>query len=217
MQFKNHKQYRYQEYDYSQDGMYFITICTNNKEIFFGNIVGKYFNGYIDGAIVQISEIGQIVNKYWLEIPKHFPNVILDEYMIMPNHVHGIIQIKNNNVGTGQCPVPVRGNATQTAQYAITNVSPSDRTGQCPVPTRIMRISKFGSVTSNSISTIVGSFKSIVTKIVNKQFPESGFVWQARFYDRIIRNEEELYGIRQYIINNPFKWLVDRDNPKLSK
>jgi putative transposase len=208
MPYKLQKQYRYKDYDYSQDGLYFVTICTHNKELFFGNVVGKYFNNYIDDAVVELSEIGKIANKFWLEIPKHFGNVILDEYIIMPNHVHGIIQInnENDNVGTGHCPVPVRGQCA----FPV----PSG-TGQCPVPTPMMeRRSKFGAVTPNSISTIIGSYKSIVTKIVNRQIHLSGFAWQTRFHDRIIRDECALNNIRQHIINNPFKWLLDRNNPK---
>ncbi len=183
MLYKMHKQYRYKNYDYSEDGFYFITICTKNRVELFGDIVGDE---------MVLSEDGKIAEKFWLKISDHFPFVKLDEFVIMPNHIHGIINIvpagennnENNNVGTGHCPVP-------TQKY-----------------------SKFGHVMPKSISTIIGSFKSIVTKTINQKYKSDNIIWQPRFYDRIIRNENELNRIRQYIIDNPYKWALDRNNPK---
>jgi len=172
--YKDKKQYRYKGYDYSQEGFYFVTICAKNREIFFGDVI----NGEI-----KLSEIGLATDKFWREIPNHFSFVGLDEFVVMPNHFHGIIQI---NVGTGHCPVPTN----------------TDENGG----------SKFGKVTPKSLSTIIGSYKSIVTKTMNLQRPDIGFAWQSRFHDRIIRNEDELNRIRQYIINNPLKWELDKNN-----
>jgi len=96
MSYKSQKQYRYKGYDYSQDGFYFVTICCKNREMFFGDVVaGK----------MQLSEIGEIVKKFWLKIFDHFPFVKLDKFIIMPNHIHGIIEINNKTAGTGQCRV----------------------------------------------------------------------------------------------------------------
>ena len=83
-------QYRYKNYDYSQNCFYFITICTKNHQMFFGSIA-KSGNEYNPVYEMELSEIGKIVEQYWLEIPKHFPSVNLDEFVIMPNHNHGII------------------------------------------------------------------------------------------------------------------------------
>ena len=181
-EYKSKKQYRRKGYDYSQDGFYFVTICTKNREMFFGEI---------ENEKMKLSDVGLIANKFWLEIPKHFKFVRLDEYMIMPNHIHGIIQIDNAeiDVGTGQCPVP-----TNTNKKIKQNIS------------------KFGRVIPNSLSTIIGSYKSIVKKTTNEKLPNFGFTWQSRFYDRIIRNNAELNKIRQYIINNPIRWEFDRNN-----
>ncbi len=77
---------RLTHYDYSQNGYYFITICTKDKEHFFGKVVDK---------TVILSDVGEIAKQYWLDVPKHFPYVFLDECIVMPNHVHGIIQISN--------------------------------------------------------------------------------------------------------------------------
>ena len=126
MSYKYQKQYRYKKYDYSQNGFYFVTICTKNRQLFFENIINEK---------IELSVIGKIANKYWLEIVNHFSLVKLHEYVIMPNHIHGIIEIDNpTSVGTGQCPVPT------THKY-----------------------SKFSHVIPKSLSTIIGSFKSIVT------------------------------------------------------
>ncbi len=199
MSYKIHKQYRFPEYNYSQVGMYFITICTQERIKYFGNVVNEK---------MQLNRIGKIANQFWLKIPEHFKDVILDEYIIMPNHVHGIISIDRDiliehdehdgrrRVGTGHCPVQINGKI--------------NRTGQCPVPTD--EHSTFGHVLPQSISTIIGSFKSICTKTINKKYPNLKFGWQTRFYDNIIRNETALNNIRNYIQNNPSKWKMDRNN-----
>jgi len=200
MTFKEEKQYRLPGYDYSQNGYYFVTIITKDHQIFFG--------GVVDGIMI-LSDIGKVANNFWLKIPKHFPHVKLREYIIMPNHVHGILEIdwdlcrdfddvERSVVGTGHCPV-----------QRVDNDLDIQRTGQCPVPTG----SAFGYVTPKSLSTIIGSFKSIVTKTVNIQFPNSLFGWQRRFRDTVIRHEEAFYNLRRYIIYNPSNWQLDRNNP----
>lgn len=165
--YKDKKQYRCKGYDYSQEGFYFVTICAKNREIFFGEII----NGEI-----KFSEIGLAADKFWREILNHFSFVGLDKFVVMPNHVHGIIQINNN-----------RRNAPRR------------------VPTGIQPLVK------NSLSSIVNHFKGNVKRFCNKNNLEY-FAWQSRFHDRIIRNENELNRIRQYIIDNPLKWELDRNN-----
>ena len=90
---------RLKGYDYAQDGMYFVTICTKNRELFFGKAIGEYHKEFIENAEVKLSEIGNMARKYWQEIPKHFPFVNLEEFVIMPNHVHGILNFeKRENI-----------------------------------------------------------------------------------------------------------------------
>jgi REP element-mobilizing transposase RayT len=183
------KSARYEGYDYSQLGYYFVTICTAGREMYFGEVISENcldYNGDISDASVALTEMGKIANKFWLEIPRHFPNVILDEYIIMPNHVHGIIIIDKNRRDEAM-PRLYEGDFPQ-----MSKISPKPQ----------------------SLSVIVGSYKSICTKIININFLKSDFSWQPRFYDRIIRHEEELNNIRNYIINNPIKWALDRNNPK---
>src|SRR3989338_4369760 len=157
---------RRDNYDYSQNGFYFVTICTKNREIFFGNIVDED---------MELSELGLAANKFWLEIPRHFSFIKLDELIVMPNHVHGILQI-NNSVETQNL------------------VSLHQQVGGYK--------NKFGPQSKN-LSSVMRGFKIGVTKFVNDN--NLIFGWQSGFYDRIIRDEDELSRIRQYIIDNPLK------------
>ncbi|PIU01711.1 transposase [bacterium (Candidatus Torokbacteria) CG09_land_8_20_14_0_10_42_11] len=182
------KSARLKKWNYSSEGAYFITICLKNCEYFFGEIV----NGKM-----QLSRIGIVVDKYWREIPKHFPSVILDEYIIMPNHVHGIIMINHNN--NSHRDVAVRRDVAvqrlyreRPKNYKMSMISPK----------------------SQSLSAIIRSYKSICTKTINKMQNQIFFAWQSRFYDRIIRDDNELNRIREYIFINPSNWMKDCNNPE---
>jgi len=162
---------RLKAYDYSQAGAYFVTICTKDRECLFGDIVDEK---------MCINEIGEIVQAEWLRTAKIRPNVSLDEFIIMPNHLHGIIMI---NDGRG------------VLQYA-----PTESPFRSP---------------SQTIGAIIRGFKSATTKQINKYTNTPGKpVWQRNYYDRIIRDEDELNRIREYIIYNPAKWAEDKENPQ---
>ena len=177
---KNRKLNRLKGYNYAQDGWYFVTICAKNREHFFGKIV----NGEM-----RLSKIGETAEKFWREIVIHFPDVKLDEFIIMPNHIHGIIIIENNIVGNNNY-CSLRRVAWQTKW-------------------------------ARSLSSVIRGFKIGVKKwcgennhVLNKNFYSAQFAWQKSFYDHIIRNEKSLNKIRQYIINNPLRWELDRNNPE---
>jgi REP element-mobilizing transposase RayT len=162
------------DYDYSQAGAYFMTICTHSHKCLFGEIVS--------GA-TQLNKFGNVVNKCWLEIPHHFPNVEVDAFAIMPNHIHGIMSIVDNCRGTA-----------------------------CRAPTEM--IERFGKPTACSLPTIVRSFKSAATKRINALRKTPGArIWQRNYYEHVIRNEDDLNEIRQYILDNPVKWDMDEENP----
>ncbi len=171
------KSIRHPDWDYSSAGWYFVTICTKDRREFFGEI---------KNGIMALNEIGCVVAGFWQEIPNHFPFVRLDEWGVMPNHVHGIIII-NNNRRDEAMPRLYMGNYTKMSQ-----ISPKPK----------------------SLPVIIGSFKSIVTKMINQKYPNIHFQWQSRFYDHIIRNEKSLDDIREYIHFNPNKWESDRNNPE---
>ncbi|MGB7573415.1 MAG: transposase [Thermodesulfobacteriota bacterium] len=158
------------DYDYSQDGYYFITICTQNREEWFGKIEKeqKTLNGY-----------GEVAKDFWVEIPPHFDDVKIDEFTIMPNHMHGILIVEKNRVGNAYMR------------------SLQDRTKML-------------------LSKTVQQFKSSVTRKIHSIQNDFKFQWQKSFYDHIIRNEKSLSHVRQYIVDNPLKWDLDRENP-LSK
>ena len=199
---------RLEGYDYSNNGYYFITICTYKKQHFFGKIINKG---------MMLNQLGKLANKYWRQIPEHFKNIKLDEYIIMPNHIHGIIGIDNGvyvENATHGCNdddmfrgVPTNeGNATHGGRDEACLVSTDvDKTSN-PVSQQMQKISP----KSGSLSVIIGSYKSIVTR-ESKQIINY-FTWQPRFYDHIIRDDKSLNKIRQYIINNPAKWEFDRNN-----
>lgn len=173
----NRKLNRLSSYNYSKVGYYFVTICTKNKISYFGKIK--------NGKII-LSNIGRIMDHFWQEIPEHFLNVKLDEYIIMPNHVHGIIVIIKND---DKCV----GNKNFCSLQ-------KDKT-------KINWQAKWG----KSLSSIVKGFKIGVTKWCRHN-NYNNFAWQKSFHDHIIRNEESLNKIREYIIYNPVKWIEDKNN-----
>jgi len=166
---------RLKGYDYSQAGAYFITLCTKNRQYLFGNVV--------DGKMI-LNHAGMATQNCWLEIPKHFPNTILDEFVIMPNHIHGIIVI---NVGAN-------------------NYSPQHLPQQNYLS---VQSSPFQSP-SQTIGSVIRGFKIGVTKWF-RQNTDVYDVWQRNYYEHIIRNDEELNAICQYIINNPLNWQEDEN------
>ena len=164
-------------WDYSSNGFYFLTICTKNRENLFGEIINNK---------MRLSEVGLIVRKYWLEIPRHFPFVKLDEFMVMPNHVHGIIIIMN----------------VETPKSKLVE-TPKSKLVETP-KSKLVETPKLG------VSTIINQFKRICTIEIRKRY--NRFAWQSRFYDHIIRDEKSLNNIREYIRNNPKNWHKDRNN-----
>jgi REP element-mobilizing transposase RayT len=185
---------RLKNYDYSQQSAYFITICTHNRQNLFGEIV--------DGAMI-LNEYGKIAQQCWLEIPVHFPHVRLDEFVIMPNHVHGIIII-TDDIGENNGLSDIVG---------AKNFSPL----QIPKHISPLQIPKFQSP-KRTIGSIIRGFKIGVTKWF-RQNTDIYNVWQRNYTacpdaigEHIIRNDDELNRIRQYIINNPLQWESDENN-----
>jgi REP element-mobilizing transposase RayT len=158
-------------YDYAQVGAYFITIVTEHRTCLFGNIIDNKM--YLNSA-------GQVVQSVWTQIPEHFSGIDVDTFVVMPNHVHGIILITNkvrDSVG---------------AQHA----APSEP-----------------NVQAGSIGAIIRSFKSAVTKQYNKESVRRALrIWQRNYYEHIIRDENALIRIRDYIATNPTRWSSDPEN-----
>lgn len=172
---------RLKNWDYGSNGKYFITICTKYHISYFGKIV----NGQM-----KLSKLGKMAYKCWEEIPKHFPFVHLDAYVIMPNHVHGIISIEKNDCGDLNLNGDVL--SRRNAKFCVST--------DCS-------INRFGPQSKN-IGSIIRGYKIGVTKFAKNN--NILFTWQPRFYDHFIRTEDDLYRIRNYIANNPLKWKNDK-------
>ena len=180
---------RLKNYDYSSDGAYFITICTKNREHFFGEI--------IDGQI-QLSKIGKIVADEWGKTAEIRKNFSLGQFIAMPNHIHGVLIIHNDDPHTRRDVLPKR-----LYDNGNTNAPKRPYGGQHPEMSAI-------SPTKNTISVAIRFLKRQTTILAKQINPD--FAWQSRFYDRIIRNEDELYRIERYIVDNPLNWEKDRNN-----
>ena len=152
---------RLPDYDYSRGGAYFVTLCAWQHKCFFAEIV--------DGER-QLSAVGQIAHQTWEWLGDQYDHVQLDEWVVMPNHLHGIIVINEG------------------------------------------RNAKAGGL--KSLGRLIGAFKTVSTKRINELRHSLGsVVWQRNYYERVIRNEHELAGTREYIVNNPMKWELDKENP----
>ena len=192
-QIHHRRSIRLKGYDYSQAGLYFITICCQNRECRFGKIM--------NGKMI-LNDAGKIAGKCWFQIPTHFPNVILHEYIVMPNHVHGIIElIQNNGMIGGVENVGVE-------NVGVENFQPlqSDQPKQ----------NKFQKIIPHSIGSIVRGYKIGVTKWFRSVETEDFVplqpqrIWQRNYYEHIIRNEQSYQTISNYIIDNPAKWNEDK-------
>ena len=196
---------RLKEYNYSSNGAYFVTICAHKKEKLFGGI---------ENQEMKLNEVGQIVKEEWERTAFLRPSVVIDEFIIMPNHFHGIIWIADalHDVGATRWVAPPR----LVAPLAVQEADPIERATQRVAPTNAneTRISPIGPG-KNTIGAIVGQFKSAVTKRILHTNPFFGGVWQRNYYERIIRNDAELNAIRAYIEENPKKWAVDAENEAL--
>jgi REP element-mobilizing transposase RayT len=180
-----------QSWDYGKNGSYFVTICTKNRAFYFGDVAC---------GIMKLSQIGQMAKKYWLEIPNHFPFVKLGEYVIMPNHVHGIIIIDKPDNGMNR--------KTNVKTHVETHVETQNLASlqQRQQPHNHPK-NQFGPQSQN-LASIVRGFKIGVTKNAKKINAE--FIWQSRFHDHIIRNEKSFNEITEYVKTNPQKWENDK-------
>jgi putative transposase len=165
---------RLSHWDYSSPAWYFVTICTRDRRTHFGEIIAD---------TVRLSSIGRIVDEEWRKTADIRPNVDLDEFVVMPNHIHGIVVIKPPANGEGpRVETPRRGVSTTP---------------------RLQRA---------SLGSIIGQFKIACTKSIRASGFRN-FAWQPRFHDHIIRGGRALDAVRQYIVDNPAKWALDWENP----
>ena len=188
---------RLKGFDYGSEALYFITICSNDRIHLFGEIAEGEMN---------LNDCGKIALKCWMEIPQHFPHTRLHEFIIMPDHIHGIIEIVENmgsgfveekNIGGGF----VGAKNMDSGFVGAKNISPQQN------PTAFKSPEK-------TIGSIVRGFKIGVTQWLRNEFPDAftknRVVWQRNYYDRIIRDTNESKRITKYIRENPQNWNKDK-------
>ncbi|MEM8676903.1 MAG: transposase [Cyanobacteria bacterium P01_G01_bin.67] len=181
---------RLQNWNYGWNGAYFITACTKNRIHYFGKVV----NGKM-----QFSHIGIVADILWYEIKNHADRIELGEFVVMPNHIHGILILNNKN-----CDRNFNNNDNQCSRDKACLVSTTTTTDN----DQTIGQKRFQNQGKNTISSIVGGYKSAVTKHVKRLGYQ--FTWQSRFHDYIIRNDVEFDRIVKYIQNNPQNWHRDK-------
>jgi len=167
---------RLKGYDYSQAGAYYITVCVEDRSCLFGDI--------LDGNM-RLSAVGDMIASEWLALQSRFPNVELDEYIVMPNHMHGIIVINSDYVGAG---------IAHAKDWATTRVAPT-----------------LGDMLGAFKSSVTVNYIRGVKQLGWPRF--RGRLLQRNFYEHIIRDERDLNRIREYIAKNPALWDEDEENP----
>jgi len=188
---------RLKGFDYSGPSAYFVTICTENRVCYLGNVV--------DGITISYP-IGDVIREIWQEIPRKFQGVDIDAFIIMPNHVHGIV-IVNKECMDLVHNVPIN-NFVKNKKVGLMNQT----------PTKNHNKTKNWILMQNSNQTvgkIIRYFKAKTAKTIHDRFFPS-FQWQRNYYEHVVRSPKELNSVREYIINNPIKWALDREN-RLSK
>jgi putative transposase len=207
-------------WDYRKAAAYFVTICTAGREHYLGEIK--------DGNM-QLSEMGKIAQINWTEIPNHFPFVKLDAFVMMPNHVHGILVIdhsRNNldNVVGRDANYRVsddrmtKNELTAGEGAQTSDAHQSDAIDQSDAINRVSTGNKYpGGITGennpmlfDNLSRVIRWYKGRTT--FQCRSIHANFAWQTRFYDHIIRDETEYWKIREYILNNPKRWDEDKYN-----
>ena len=173
---RSRRSIRLSEYDYAQDGVYFVTICTQGREC----LLGKVNEGR-----VELTEYGQIVQEEWSRSTSIREELSLGEFVIMPNHVHGLLAFEGQRRGVQLNAPTVR---HLTRRHSV--ISP--RPGTLPV--------------------LVRTYKAAVTTQCRRA-GFSDFGWQRKYYDHIVRDEDDLSRVRQYIVDNPLQWELDEYHP----
>jgi len=221
---------RAQWWNYGWDAAYFITICTYNRQHHFGEITD---------SVMHLSPQGHLANDFWYEIPEHAEHVILDEFVVMPNHIHGIVILQGNEDNVRENDAETRRKFLHEQQQLLEmesnesdepdvapsrpdalmdvgtghalSLRPSMRPGadaRPPADHRSIGQQRFQNIGKNTISSIIGGYKSAVTKHARRAGHEMS--WQVRFHDHIIRDGKEFHYIAEYIRNNVDKWKDDR-------
>ncbi len=209
-QHHNRRSIRLKGYDYSKAGLYFITICTQNREYFFGEIVGATVGATLVVARMKLNDAGKMIETEWLKLSARFTNIKLHEYVVMPNHFHGIIQIVGKTVGATIVFAPDNTPRNPHVGAPLVGAQNNDERA------RVAPTNAPTAPTDKTIGDIMDAYKSITTVeyiggVKNWEWQRfNGKLWQRDYYEHIIRNQQSYQTISEYIINNPAKWKDDK-------
>jgi REP element-mobilizing transposase RayT len=201
---------RLPEYDYSQLGIYFVTLCTYQRQCLFGEI---------HGGKMCLNQVGKLVAQEWLNSSKIRQEIELDEWIIMPNHLHGIVVITDEGVNIENQRANIGSEGTRVEGVIGKGAMGKDAMGEGAMGKGAslapLRGDGWQRRKPKSLSSFIGGFKSSVTKRIRGLCEQSNPpVWQRNFYESIVRNERQLNQIRQYILDNPQKWDDDPEKPQ---
>jgi putative transposase len=201
---------RIQGYDYSQPGAYYVTICTHGREGLFGDVT--------DGQMI-LNPFGKTVDFQWRQMPRFFQGAGLDEFTFMPDHMHGIVMIFESNVEGGVRPDECGDDAYRSMESGLYRGEASRYTGPQRIESTLPRMLRpYGShenehpirptgTKPGSLSAMIQNFISVSTRKINRIRRTPGSkVWQRNYWEHVIRDENELERIREYIRNNPLRW-----------
>lgn len=184
-------------WDYRRPGAYYITLVTKNRIHFFGSIVKRIPNSDYE---MHLSELGKLAEKFWQEIPLHFPFVELGNFVIMPDHMHGMLIIKNNLEIKSNITVSKEEETSFNSNVFEPNFESIQRTNTCSIREKMASISpKYG-----SISTVVRSYKSVVSKFAHMVNPD--FYWHSNYHDYVVLSRNAYDNMQRYTLNNPKNW-----------
>jgi putative transposase len=196
---------RLKGYDYSQPGAYFVTLVAHQRQSIFGEVA----NG-----VMHLNQCGEILHQVWLELPRHYPHVSLDAFILMPNHIHGVLVLREydgrgGTFGHVSPPDGGRGGSVGRGSMPANTISGEDLLPDMD-QTRPYHV-------RHGLPEIVRAFKSFSARRINvlRKTPNIP-VWQRNYYEHIVRDQSELNRIKQYILDNPMKWAEDKENPTLS-
>jgi REP element-mobilizing transposase RayT len=178
---------RLKAHNYSSAGSYYVTVCAQNRECMFGKIVDTE---------MKLNDVGWMVQGVWDELPGHYPGVRTDSFVIIPNHIHGIIVLTGSTQRRGESRIRPREGDHKDRPYGTL---------------------------AGTIGRVMQGFKSITTRKYIRGIMEYGWppfqkrLWQRNYFERVIRDEAEMNRVREYIIGNPARWLEDEENPGPAK
>lgn len=176
------KNLRLERYDYAASGAYFVTVCAQGRAGLFGEVVDDE---------MRVNNAGELIRNVWNELPSRFQNVVLDEFVVMPNHVHGIVWMGVQKI----------------ADVGALLAAPGHDVPATP--------NQGAASSAPTLGGVMRAFKSLSAIAVNRLLERTGVsVWQRNYYEHVIRDERELNLVREYIVNNPLQWSLDRENPQ---